>query len=1152
MSQFPYPGLRPFEKSEADIFFGREEQVDVLIDKLAAHKFLGVIGPSGCGKSSLIRAGLLNALEAGFLASAGFQWRFAIFTPGSDPMKNLADALIAKDALESEIMQNEHSFGLLQASLDSFRGGLVDMFKQARLPKDTNLLIVVDQFEEIFRFHHHVSIDQAEAFVDLLLFASAADVPIYVVLTMRSDFLGDCALFPGLPEALNQSQFLTPRLTRKQRSEAILGPASVFEGTIDDGLINRLLNDTGTSPDQLPILQHALMRMWNTCTKKPLYLDLDDYTRIGTLKNALSNHADAAYNALTSDQQDIAEMLFRCLTERSLEKRDTRRPVRIQEVADIAEVHPEQVIAVIQVFSNPACSFIKLPAHQELKADDVMDITHESLIRQWQKLSQWSEKEAACADTYRRLLKTAQLWQKEKAELFRKLDLEIALKWQSEHHLNHHWAARYGGDYELAMTFLTKSQELHEQEQAAAKKAYQERAMILFDAWLTHASLHAKIEDFESARKVLDQTRALDPEIPATRIHARNMLAGYVHLMGGVADKVYEGAGACLFCVGISPDGKILVAGGESGVVALFDAEKGTLIRHLKGHTGQGSKVAVWAVVFHPQGKWFATAGLDTRIIIWQLPDGDKIREWKAQKSVYALALTDDANTLISGGTDDANTLISGGDDHDITFWDVETGALSKTLKGHEAIIFDLALSPDNKILASASYDYTARLWDMETGQMLHALSRHTDKVERVAFQPDGKILATGSSDKTIRLWDTSTGKTTAVLEGHKNAVFGLAFSNNGRSLVSGSLDRTLRVWDVESGIPMRLFQGHTAGITQLIETAGYIYSAANDGTVRRWRIPEYDQINGVKDGIQLIDCEDEPNATAISHQGDKIAVGYATGALQVFSLPDLRVLWENKTSHSDRIIRIDFSRDGTYLVTASFDKTATLWESDTGKAIQTLSGRSDAVHAVAFSPDGKTIATASFDGRIGVFQIGVEKGWFQSAHEGTVTSVVFNSKGSQVISAGVDGHIRIWEIETDHMQLVKDIKASNENMMWASISHDDKQIICGGRDYLVHLLNAKTGTKDAALVGHENTIFRVEFSKDDGLVATVSADAFVRIWDIATGNALFALRLPTHSGHPSPLWDFSFQGTPEGRQWLAVPLTRGKVVIYDLGVVFG
>lgn len=77
---------------------------------------------------------------------------------------------------------------------------------------------------------------------------------------------------------------------------------------------------------------------------------------------------------------------------------------------------------------------------------------------------------------------------------------------------------------------------------------------------------------------------------------------------------------------------------------------------------------------------------------------------------------------------------------------------------------------------------------------------------------------------------------------------------------------------------------------------------------------------------------------------------------------------------------RSDFSRDGTYLVTASLDDTATLWESDTGKAIQTLSGHSDAVHAVAFSPDGKTIATASYDGRIGVFQIGMEKGVVSSS----------------------------------------------------------------------------------------------------------------------------------------------------------------------------
>ena len=147
--------------------------------------------------------------------------------------------------------------------------GLIEALREQPLPENTNLLLVVDQFEEIFRYREHQDRDEADAFVALLL-RSVQDsaFPVYIVITMRSDFLGDCALFPGLPEALNDSQFLTPRLNREQRRLAITGPARVCGGDVEPALVNRLLNDMGADPDQLPVLQHALMRLWTDAAKR--------------------------------------------------------------------------------------------------------------------------------------------------------------------------------------------------------------------------------------------------------------------------------------------------------------------------------------------------------------------------------------------------------------------------------------------------------------------------------------------------------------------------------------------------------------------------------------------------------------------------------------------------------------------------------------------------------------------------------------------------------------------------------------------------------------------------------------------------------------------------------------------------------------------
>ena len=198
----PYPGLRAFEPHEWMLFFGREAHVEDLLQRLARHRFLAVIGASGSGKSSLVRAGLLPALYRGYLTGASSRWRIAVMRPGAGPFDELARALAAPEALGP---------GDRQGKLCSSSCGLVQVVRDAGLARDESLLLVVDQFEELFRFASERR--EQDGGAEALLFVTALlgaveqlDVPIYVVLTMRTDFLRDCARLPGLPEALNRSQ----------------------------------------------------------------------------------------------------------------------------------------------------------------------------------------------------------------------------------------------------------------------------------------------------------------------------------------------------------------------------------------------------------------------------------------------------------------------------------------------------------------------------------------------------------------------------------------------------------------------------------------------------------------------------------------------------------------------------------------------------------------------------------------------------------------------------------------------------------------------------------------------------------------------------------------------------------------------------------
>ena len=1137
----PYPGLRPFKEEESEYFFGREEHIEGLLAKLSKNRFLAAVGPSGCGKSSLVYAGMIPALKMGFMPGAGENWRVAALRPGASPMRNLAEslhrALALPDAPGPDDPTDDTAVAFLSAALRRGPSRLAETFREARLPGDVRLLVLVDQFEEIFRFRDQADADEADAFVELLLAPErAAEGRIYVALTMRSDFLGDCAVFRGLPEAMNDSQFLTPRLTREQRRAAIAGPAGVQGAVIEPALVNRMLNEMGDDPDQLPLMQHCLMRMWTLADGGPL--TTEHYEKAGGLERALSKHADDVFQKLTPEQKRIAEVLFKRLSERSEGKRDTRRPVRLKEPAEVAGVAPEKVAEVVEAFRAPGRSLLTPPPPKALDADRVVDISHESLIRQWERLWIWVVEEATSADTYKRLEDTARRWKSGAAGLWGSPDLDIAIQWKQWQKPTWEWSRRYGEHFDIAMEFLEASEEKHRQDEERKKKEFRERTAMLFESQLTHASLLAKVEDYAAARQILHQTRQLDPDTPPERRHARDLMSWYVDLMGGTADKVYEGAGAMLLYVAVSPDGDILAAVGERGTVVLFDEKSGDVVARLAGHETDpsvGQQASVWAAVFHPDGDWLATAGEDRRIILWSMPEGEKSNEWEAPAKVFSLAVSPDGKVLASGGTDD-----------DVTLWNVETGEKTNTLNGHQGAVSGLAFSPDGSLLASASYDRTARIWDVETGQAKFSPFWHPDKLNNgIAFHPERDLLVAGCKDRRIHYWDTATGREIGAVGGHSNFLTELSFIDGGRRLVSASMDRTLRIWDVDTGVALRVMQGHAAGVTGVAVVNEAVYSAANDGTVRRWK-------SGTGD-LRVADLPSEPASSAISPDGSTVAIGFANGHLGLYSLVDQNRKWLNENKNDARIMRLAFSPDGELLASACYaDNTVKLWRTDDGELLQTFQGHTRAVHAAAFSPDGKLVASASYDGRIGLFEPGAEKGKFFEAHDGhDVNSVVFGKESETLLSAGDDGAVRLWNIRTWPPEPVGEFPKSGEKVFWAALSPDGSRIAAVGRDYLVRVYDKETGEEEHAFVGHEQAVYRAAFSPNGGQVATVSSDATVRFWDLKTKSELFKIDLPSHKSPPVPLWDFSFQCTPEGDCHVAVPLTQGRLALYRMKGVY-
>jgi len=491
----PYPGLRPFEAEDHLLFFGREAQVSAMLRQLEDDRFVAVVGSSGSGKSSLVRAGLLPALREGFLLGTT-DWLTLVIKPGQQPYQNLARALTHANRTSGETQ--------ILPTLRSTDRGLLVALRELGISPDSTVLLVVDQFEELFAFRRATanrdavaSRDEAAAFVSLLLRSCSEPAGrLWVVLTMRSDFIGDCEAFLGLPQAVSRSQFLVPRLDRGQMEEAIARPGAVREAayqpfTFEEGLVNRIINDAGDRPDQLPLMQHALMRTWKLAVQRSskdgasVRMMHADYNAAGEIEHALSLDADRAWNNVRSDPRKarVARHLFLLLCDISPDGQMTRRHPRVDEIQAATGATLEEIAEVVRAFQEDDRNFLLPPIEQGLAPDTPLDLSHEALLRRWQLFAtEWLEEERRDASELRRVAELASLHNQNQGGLLQAQDLERITHWRDR--VSAEWARRYVPNERWAevVAFIDASTREHDAQIAATARA-RERALRRARTW---------------------------------------------------------------------------------------------------------------------------------------------------------------------------------------------------------------------------------------------------------------------------------------------------------------------------------------------------------------------------------------------------------------------------------------------------------------------------------------------------------------------------------------------------------------------------------------------------------------------------------------------------------------------------------------------
>jgi WD40 repeat protein len=1142
----PYVGLRPFDVGESILFFGRNVQTLELLQRLHQHHFVAVVGSSGCGKSSLLRAGLIPALKAGYLVDDSDRWIITIMKPGQSPLYNLAETLLQQI---NASFREADTASLVQRINEEGADAILNLIIPFRIEKKVNFFLLVDQFEELFRFsmdqNDIAKKDEAIDFVNIMLELSRQNIiPFYAVITMRSDFIGDCARFFGLPEAMNESQYLVPRLNRSEMKMAIEGPARLYGSKLNPTLTSKLLNESGKVKDELPLLQHALMRMWEfeMNVNKSGELDIEDYKSIGGIEKALDNHADEALTGLSERELQITKKLFQALTAIDENGRKIRRPVLLSQLKEITGGSEVQLLNIIDLFIKDRRSFLVI-SNAGGTGDKVIDISHESLIRQWNTLSKWVDEEGEAVAGYMQLAQSATLYRQKKRDFLDGTELEIAMQWFDRFKPEAAWANRYEEGFTDTINYLMKSSDVHaekEQQRLAGKKQEEERQkrekasrkkqrllgfgivllLILAVGAILLVIRFKNIIDESNKNKGYAQIYKLyskaeiavenDPTL-ALRITELAMNAN-ANIKADESVKKKNDSLLWSFALYIfsensfykillkqdlsvntasySPAGdKILYASGRTARLCNLSCD--TTFIEFRGHSGE-----IHSVVFSPDGKKILTGSSDSTVRLWDMY-GTSLKTIPVNAKINAVAISPDGNTFLTGSNDSTAAI-----------WNLK-GEKLHVFKDHKAEVSSVAFSPDGKSIITASWDRTVRLYDLKWN-LIREFKGHSGMIQTAIFSPDGKMILTGSRDNTARLWNVMNGATIEVFDGHLSDVSKVAFSPDGTTILTGSRDRTVRLWDL-SGNELQDYKGHTGHVTSVnFSPDGKSFiTASDDHTVRLWVLKGKAESKMFGHTGTISSVAFSPTKPKDTIAGKTFLTGSYDSTARLWNQDGEMIKTFNINS---KINSVAFSPDGNAILIGSDDHMAGLWNNDK-KNLVLFRGHSGRVTSVAFSNDGKYILTGSADSTARLWETNGNLMKVFSGHTGKVLSVCFSPDGKKILTGSDDSTARLWDLNGKHLQK---FNGHTDLINSVAFSPTGDMVLTGSNDGTSRLWTINTNNY-ILFGGHVDDVLCVAFSYDGKSIVSGSRDNTVRLWDL-TGNTI-----QVYKGHISDIMSLSF-----------------------------
>ena len=1105
----PYPGLAPFGPEDVAVFFAREQETERLVELLqptlqrGPGRFVAIVGPSGSGKSSLLRAGLLPRL-----ARLPERWvLLSPLLPGRYPTRRLAGCLARAFASADHPRPMDE----LSTVLDRGPAGLIELAGElaelaARGTRLPEVLLVLDQAEELIT---RTGAREQQSFLDLLGGALGEESPLWVVATLRSEFLATAPERAGLADRIDDSLILEP-LSRARLPEVIARPAHRAGLELVPGLVERMVEDTAGG-DALPLLAYTLRQLAERAGPEGR-IDLTDYAAVGGVIGALQHHADRLSEELTHLGHGplVVPTLVKLATI-GAEGEPTRRRVLRSSLS--TEEH-----AVVDGFVDAR---LLTSHHHSTDRDDeratgetTVEVAHEALLRQWAPLREAIDNNRTELRLRAELERLAADWdqgRRDESYLLRGGRLATIS----------HWAGDHGSELgPLEQQFLEASQAQAARELDTTRRSNRRlRTLVAGLAALLVVALAAsglawQGNERSAAQTLLASSRQLaaqanelvetqpdiailagleslslgrdqQPQPPAGLVSG---LARHTH-----ASRLLTGHTGPVWAAAYSPDGRLLATASGDRDVWLWDTAAGQ--PHGSPLTGHAN--AVNDVAFSPDGRLLATASADLTVRMWDVaasqPHGPPLTGHTA--AVNDAAFSPDGRLLATTSADLT-----------VRMWDVITGQPhGPPLTGHTAAVTGIAFNPGGELLATTSRDRSVRLWDVASGQPHgQPLTGHTLAVSAVAFSPDGNLLATTSQDETVRLWDATTGQPHgSPLTGHTDTVLGVAFSPDNTLLATTSWDRTIRLWDVATGQSRsQPLTGHTNAVTDVVFDPGghQLATTSQDQTVRLWDVAETYSISR-----SLIGHTDTVNRVAFSPDGQFLATASDDRTVRLWDVVTGQPHGPPLTGHTEEVWAVAFSPNGQLLATSSYDRTARLWDVASGQPRGgPLAGHTDRVWGVAFSPDGQRLATTSADQTARLWDVttGQPHGPPLIGHTNEVRGVAFSPDGSLLATASFDNTVQLWNVAT--LQARGPPLTGHTNAVSAvAFSPDGNLLATTSQDATVRLWDVATGQPHGPpFTGHTDTVSSLAFSHDGNLLATISRDQTLRLWDVPSGRS--------------------------------------------------